>query len=104
MPEEQGNAFAISEDLVESPRHKEASTKSVDFDGLLRDCPLRLHEDLSEGNGGQAWPAGFVLARYLLRNRDLFTHASTSVVELGSGGGLVGYMHTRAILSWKQPS
>jgi protein N-lysine methyltransferase METTL21A len=58
--------FAISEDLVQSPVHKAAGTSLVDFDGLLAD-PLRLHEDLKEGCGGQLWPAGMLLAKYMLQ-------------------------------------
>ncbi len=58
--------FAISEDLVQSPSHKSADTSTTDFDGLLS-TPLKLHEDLTEGCGGQLWPAGIVLARYLLQ-------------------------------------
>jgi protein N-lysine methyltransferase METTL21A len=61
--------FGVSEDLVQSPTHKQASTTKVDFDGLLQDHPLRLHEDLANGNGGQAWPAGRVLAKYMLRRK-----------------------------------
>ncbi|KAK0313470.1 Protein-lysine N-methyltransferase efm6 [Friedmanniomyces endolithicus] len=80
--------FAISEDLVQSPTHKQASITSTDFDGLLKE-PLLLSEDLAKGNGGQAWPAGYVLAKYLLR-RKLGELRNASIVELGAGGGLVG--------------
>lgn len=95
---EEGGVFGVSEELVQSPMHKQAATKLVDFDGLLRDSPLRLHEDLSAGNGGrskpyrsnaprvatvadglagQTWPAGHVLAKYLLlRMRDTLKHKS----------------------------
>lgn len=63
--------LAISQDLVKSPVHKQPTTTSIDFDGELRETPLRLYEDLAKGNGGQAWPAGRILAKYLLRkNRD----------------------------------
>lgn len=58
--------FDISEDIAQSPTHKAAGTSLVDFDGLLTP-PLRLHEDLSEGCGGQLWPAGMLLGKYLLR-------------------------------------
>ena len=47
--------FTISEDFVQSPTHKAAKTSSIDFDGLLQPA-LTLHQDLTEGNGGQAWP------------------------------------------------
>ena len=59
--------FAISEDLIQSPEHKQAGAASLDFDGLLP-APLKLHEDLKEGCGGQLWPAGMVLSKYLLRS------------------------------------
>lgn len=65
---EKDAAFGLSEDFVQSPTHKAASTKAVDFDGLLTP-PLTLHEDLTSGNGGQAWPAGMILAKYLLRRK-----------------------------------
>ncbi|KAK1057031.1 Protein-lysine N-methyltransferase efm6 [Friedmanniomyces endolithicus] len=67
--DDDGAPFAISEDLVQSPTHKQASITRTDFDGLLKSTPLLLSEDLAKGNGGQAWPAGFVLARYLLRTK-----------------------------------
>jgi len=70
----------ISEDLVQSPSHKRATTNEVNFGGLLQDRPLKLHEDLAKGNGGQAWPAGQVLAKYLLRKkRDELKHSSMFV-------------------------
>ena len=62
----EGEPLAISEDLVQSPVHKSASTSIIDFEGLLPK-PLRLQEDLKNGCGGQLWPAGMVLAKYLLR-------------------------------------
>lgn len=68
--EEFNDGFAISEDLVQSPEHKSAGTAEVDFDGLLP-TPLKLHEDLKQGCGGQLWPAGIVLAKYLLREPKL---------------------------------
>jgi len=65
--------FGISEDLVQSPTHKTAGISFTDFDGLLQ-SPLQLHEDLKEGCGGQLWPAGVVLAKYMLRkHRDDLT-------------------------------
>ena len=64
--DEKDGVFAISEDLVQSPQHKSAGASTLDFDGLLP-TPLKLHEDLSEGCGGQLWPAGMVLSKYMLR-------------------------------------
>lgn len=73
--------FAVGEDLVQSPEHKTAQTGSIDFDGLLQPG-LLLREDLANGNGGQAWPAGMVLTKYLLRKkRDEMRASSMSVGE-----------------------
>ena len=61
--------LGISEDLVPLRENKQAGETQISFDGLL-DPPLRLHEDLKEGCGGQLWPAGMVLAKYLLERLD----------------------------------
>ena len=58
--------FSVSEDLVPLRTQKAAGALTIDFDGLLTP-PLKLHEDLKEGNGGQAWPAGVTLAKHLLK-------------------------------------
>ncbi|GAB1742605.1 hypothetical protein NU219Hw_g8143t1 [Hortaea werneckii] len=77
------DGFAISEDLVQSRTQKQAGTGEVDFDGLLQ-TPLKLHEDLAKGNGGQAWPAGRVLAKYLLRKkRDELKRSTMLAIALG---------------------
>ncbi|KAI7233492.1 S-adenosyl-L-methionine-dependent methyltransferase [Hortaea werneckii] len=77
------DGFAISEDLVQSRTQKQAGTGEVDFDGLLQ-TPLKLHEDLAKGNGGQAWPAGRVLAKYLLRKkRDGLKRSTMLAIALG---------------------
>ncbi|RMY62766.1 hypothetical protein D0864_12760 [Hortaea werneckii] len=77
------DGFAISEDLVSSRTQKQAGTGEVDFDGLLQ-TPLKLHEDLAKGNGGQAWPAGRVLAKYLLRKkRDELKRSTMLAIALG---------------------
>lgn len=50
------------------PDYKAAGTTETDFGGLLAGKPpLRLHEDVRDGCGGRLWPAGMVLARYMLR-------------------------------------
>lgn len=59
---------AVSEELTPLPALKEAGVAGVDFDGLL-DPPLRYHEDVRAGCGGQTWPAGLVLGKHLLRYR-----------------------------------
>lgn len=101
-------------DSLAPPRElKAAVTTEVSFDGLLKE-PLLLKEDLKDGCGGQLWPAGMALAKYLLSRHatDLSDktmwvttlspggHRSISSrlvliqsfnsVELGAGGGLVG--------------
>lgn len=63
-------AFDISEELVSVREQKTASTGEVDFNGALK-TPLRLREDVKEGCGGQLWPAGMILAKYLLRKPKL---------------------------------
>ncbi|KAF2742477.1 hypothetical protein M011DRAFT_490558 [Sporormia fimetaria CBS 119925] len=80
--------FGLSEDLVAPAAIKPAGVTEVDFDGLLSE-PLKLQEDLKNGCGGQLWPAGMVLSKYMLRKHreDM---ADKSIVELGAGGGLVG--------------
>lgn len=61
----QNDVFAIDETVVPSRNHKVAAVASVTFDGLLNP-PLCLHEDLKEGCGGQLWPAGVLLSKYML--------------------------------------
>lgn len=60
--------FDVSESLVPIREPNGAGQSSVSFDGLLSN-PLLLKEDLSEGCGGKLWPAGMILAKYLLRRR-----------------------------------
>ncbi|KAI8950704.1 putative methyltransferase-domain-containing protein [Xylaria longipes] len=82
--------LALAEDFTPLPAYKAAGTTETDFDGLLpAGGQLRLHEDLKNGCGGQLWPAGMTLARYMLRYhaRSL---AGKRILELGAGGGLVG--------------
>ncbi|KXJ92084.1 putative methyltransferase-domain-containing protein [Microdochium bolleyi] len=78
----------VDVDLAPLPAMKTAATADFDFSGLLAQ-PLRLHEDLANGCGGQTWPAGFVLGKHMLRyHRDDLREAR--ILELGAGGGLVG--------------
>ncbi|KAL9089829.1 MAG: hypothetical protein Q9159_002299 [Coniocarpon cinnabarinum] len=78
----------LDNDLIPLADNKQAGTTSVDFDGLLAQ-PLRLHEDLKEGCGGQLWPAGIALAEYMLKNHKA-SLIGKKIVELGAGGGLTG--------------
>ncbi|OBT42801.1 hypothetical protein VE00_08152 [Pseudogymnoascus sp. WSF 3629] len=88
LPSPEFSPLSIGEDLTPLPVYKAASTASIDFDGLLT-APLQLHEDLKGGCGGQLWPAGMVLSKYMLReHKDDLKHAT--ILELGAGGGLVG--------------
>lgn len=100
--------FEVSEFLVPMRDLKAAEQNTVSFDGLLAE-PLILREDLKDGCGGQLWPAGMVLAKYLLRRHRSDLSKKTMYVnpllalclltcplifpiriELGAGGGLVG--------------
>lgn len=104
----------ISQDLVQSPDHKAAGTSETTLEGLLSK-PLKLHEDLTGGCGGQLWPAGVVLAKYLLRKPRATFHGLSMFVcfqealdnakkelikcrslELGAGSGLVGLALAKA--------
>ncbi|KAM0287183.1 hypothetical protein ACHAQH_000497 [Verticillium albo-atrum] len=80
--------LALADDFTPLPAYKAAQTSSFDISGLLSK-PLKLHEDLSSGCGGQTWPAGMVLAKHMLRyhREDM---GSARILELGAGGGLVG--------------
>lgn len=84
-PSPENDVFALS--IIPDRENRSAATTSTDFDGLLSK-PLLLQEDLKNGCGGQLWPAGMTLAKYMLKyHRGL---RKKSIVELGAGGGLVG--------------
>ena len=57
---------AISEDLTPLPILKIKGDTDITFDGQLS-RPLRYHEDVRTGCGGQTWPAGMVMGKHLLR-------------------------------------
>lgn len=65
-PSPEFSPLVVGEDLTPLPAYKSAGTASVDFSGLLS-APLKLHEDLSSGCGGQTWPAGMTLGKHMLR-------------------------------------
>ncbi|KAI0536973.1 putative methyltransferase-domain-containing protein [Xylaria digitata] len=82
--------LALADDFTPLPAYKAAGTTETDFGGLLSvGNKLRLHEDLTNGCGGQLWPAGMTLARYMLRYHGKGL-ADKRILELGAGGGLVG--------------
>ena len=112
--EEQGDFLNFGEDIVRLPTIKQPGTVELDFDRLLAP-PLKLHEDLKNGCGGQLWPAGIVLANYILRKQrgsvqgktmyvrtSKYTFGATDLanrIELGAGGGLVGYVANTLLIS-----
>jgi hypothetical protein len=66
-PSEAFSHLSVSEDLVPSRTEQQSQIVTLNFKGLLNP-PLKLQTDVSEC-GGQLWPAGMVLAEYLLRNK-----------------------------------
>ena len=56
----------IDEGLIQSRDRMIPSITTIDLDGLLL-LPLKLQEDTKDGCGGQVWPAGTVLAKYMVR-------------------------------------
>ncbi|KAF2673725.1 hypothetical protein BT63DRAFT_367821 [Microthyrium microscopicum] len=102
LDEKEPDFFNFSEDLVELPQIKQAGTAALDFDGLLSE-ELKLHEDLTNGCGGQLWPAGMVLSKYMLRK---FGHGgleNKTIVEIGAGGGLVGLAVAKGCHGFQAP-
>ena len=74
-PSPEFSPLAIGEDFSPLPAYKAAGDTALDFGGLLAE-PLKVHEDLKSGCGGQTWPAGMVLARHMLRyHRDELKNA-----------------------------
>lgn len=66
-PTEELSILSISEDLVPSTVPTPSQEVILAFDGLLSP-PLVLQTNETEC-GGKLWPAGMVLAEYLLRNK-----------------------------------
>ncbi|KAJ5570761.1 hypothetical protein N7535_004421 [Penicillium sp. DV-2018c] len=99
-PPSSPDGLNISESLAPPRERKAAATTDLTFDGLLQQ-PLLLKEDLKDGCGGQLWPAGMVLSRYLL-TRHTTDLSNKTIVELGAGGGLVGLAVARGC-QFKEP-
>ncbi|KAL2023126.1 hypothetical protein VTK56DRAFT_3732 [Thermocarpiscus australiensis] len=100
-PSPEFSPLAFDEELAPLPEYKAAGTTELDFSGLLGE-PLKLHEDLKSGCGGQLWPAGMVLAKHMLRyHRDKLQHSR--ILELGAGGGIVGLTIARGCSSLDHP-
>ncbi|CAF9942043.1 MAG: hypothetical protein ALECFALPRED_009465 [Alectoria fallacina] len=97
-PTEELSILSISEDLVPSTVQTASQQVILAFDGLLSP-PLVLQTNETEC-GGKLWPAGIVLAEYLLRNKldemegkKMFVRSNVPlsiIIELGAGSGLVG--------------
>ncbi|TGZ85006.1 hypothetical protein EX30DRAFT_337435 [Ascodesmis nigricans] len=88
----------FSTDFVPPAPILEPHVTTTTFSGLLA-SPLKIYEDLAKGCGGQIWPAGELLSKYLLRRYGRESKSETKlveglrgkrIVELGAGGGLVG--------------
>lgn len=78
-PSPEFSPLAFDEGLTPLPEIKKPGTTALDFSGLLNE-PVKLHEDLKTGCGGQLWPAGMVLAKHMLRyHRDKLHEARMSV-------------------------
>lgn len=112
------NVISFGESLVSTPEIKQSSIVETTLDGLL-ETPLKFKEDLKEGCGGQLWPAGMVLARYMLTyHRDTLVHRTmyesfrphgrkiltqmADRLELGAGSGLVGLVVARGCRTTNQ--
>jgi hypothetical protein len=87
--------FNLSEDLVKLPTIKQAATSEVDFGGLLNP-PIKLHEDLAKGCGGQTWLAGMVLARYML-----LRHGDSVADKTMSDSSVLCHIHVNSYSVWK---
>ncbi|KAK6499589.1 hypothetical protein TWF481_009954 [Arthrobotrys musiformis] len=84
--------FKFPRDLV-APREnlEPGRVTTTTLDGTLTKTPLQLIEDLTNGCGGQLWPAGVRLAKYFIsRYKDTNDLAGKRMIELGSGGGVTG--------------
>lgn len=74
--------LSISEDLVPSPTPIPSQQVNLSFDGLLNP-PLVLQTNETQC-GGKLWPAGMVLAEYMLRNKMAEVHGKTMFVRSGA--------------------
>jgi hypothetical protein len=78
---EENDVFGVSQELVPPAPIKSAGVSLIDFDGLLSP-PLKLHEDLKRGCGGQLWPAGMVMGKYMLRKHRSDLKGKTMYVRM----------------------
>jgi hypothetical protein len=66
-------------------------TSSFNYEGLLK--PILINEDTTGGCGGKTWEAADVTCNYLIwkyLNTNGSAFQGKSIIELGSGTGLVG--------------
>lgn len=74
--------------VVDVPERLNLGRSHLNFDGLLAGDGLKIEEDGgAAGCGGKLWPAGEMLAYYLLR-KGISNYPR--VLEIGSGTGLTG--------------
>ncbi|KIV88257.1 hypothetical protein PV10_07955 [Exophiala mesophila] len=86
----ENDVLSMFTEIVPVRDNKQAATTSITFGHLLPPTtPLVLHEDLQQGCGGQLWPAGMVLSKYILQNHSTCLRGK-KIAEIGAGGGLVG--------------
>jgi len=78
----------LFDDLVAPTTIMQPRDTETDFGGLIA-TPIKLHEDLAKGCGGQIWPAGELLTKYILK-KYMGTDGlqNKRILELGAGGGL----------------
>ena len=84
-PPSSPDGLRLNDSLAPPRELKAAVTTDVSFDGLLKE-PLLLKEDLKDGCGGQLWPAGMALAKYLLRRHATDLSDKTMWVTALTGG------------------
>ncbi|KAF3916002.1 hypothetical protein AA313_de0209720 [Arthrobotrys entomopaga] len=85
--------FRFPEGLVpERENLQPGRVTTTTLDGVLTKSPLRLVENLTNGCGGQLWPAGIRLAKYFISRYkdDANALVGKRIIELGSGGGVTG--------------
>jgi len=77
--------------VVEDSARREPVTLELSYPSgaCTGNITVQLQTDPSPGCGGLAWPAGEVLAKYLVGKGSDYLNGRT-IIELGSGTGLVG--------------
>ncbi|KAH0587201.1 hypothetical protein J132_11186 [Termitomyces sp. J132] len=81
----------------------QGETLQLSFSGPQHLVEIALAVDASPGCGGIAWPAGEVLSSYLTKRGPDFVHGR-SILELGSGTGLVGLVAAKLQLQRTKPT